>query len=151
MSDKPSAETGTGGGAFQAAQDAVASVAEQVRATAPGAYEAGAKTARYIGETTSEHPISVLLATAALAFLAGYASHTQGRDDRRSWERQAQDWRRRGYELNDRVRSAAPTVSQAATEAGEYVAQNVRDHPFTGVLIAGSVFGLLGYLLGNRD
>ena len=77
MSDKPSAETGTGGGAFQAAQDAVASAAEQVRATAPGAYEAGAKTARYIGEATSEHPLSVLLATAALAFLAGYASHTQ--------------------------------------------------------------------------
>jgi len=48
------------------------------------------------------------------------------------------------------VRSAAPTVSQAATDAGEYVAQNVRENPLTGVLIAGSVFGLLGYLLGNR-
>ena len=74
VSDKPSADTGAGGSAFQAAKEAVASTAEQVRASAPGAYDA-------VGEATADHPVPVLLVTAALAFLAGYASHTQGVDD----------------------------------------------------------------------
>ena len=68
MSDKPSDDAGTGG-AFQAAKDAVASAAEQVRASAPGAYDASAKAARYVGEATADHPLPVLLVTAALAFL----------------------------------------------------------------------------------
>ena len=82
VSDNPSADTGAGGSAFQAAKDAVASAAEQVRASAPGAYDASAKAARYVGEATADHPLPVLLVTAVLAFLAGYASHTRGEGDR---------------------------------------------------------------------
>ena len=150
MSDKPSADAGTEGGAFQAAKDAVASAAEQVRAGAPGAYEASAKAARYVGETTAEHPLPILLVTAAVAFLAGYVSHTRGEDKRSSWGRQADEWQKRGYELSQRARAAAPSVSQAATDAGQYVAQNVREHPIPGVMIAGAVFCMLGYLLRGR-
>ena len=95
MSDKPSDDAGTGG-AFQAAKDAVASAAEQVRASAPGAYDASAKAARYVGEATADHPLPILLVTAALAFLAGYASHTRRKDDRWSWRNQAADWQKRG-------------------------------------------------------
>src|SRR4051812_15794874 len=113
VSDKPSDDAGTGGGAFQAAKDAVASAAEQVRASAPSAYDASAKAAHYVGEATADHPLPVLLVTAALAFLAGYASHTRREDDRRSWRNQAAaDWQKRGYELGERARAAAPAVSQ---------------------------------------
>lgn len=150
MSDKPSADTDAGGGAFQAAKDAVASAAEQVRASAPGAYDASAKAARYVGETTADHPLPVLLLTAALAFLAGYASHTRGEDDRRS-RNQIGDWQKRGHEVSERARAAAPAVSQAAADAGQYVAQNVREHPIPGAVIAGAVGCMLGYLLSRRD
>ena len=146
MSDKPSDDAGTGGGAFQAAKDAVASAAEQVRASAPSAYDASAKAAHYVGEATSDHPLPVLLVTAALAFLAGYASHTRREDDRRSWRNQ-----KRGYELGERARAAAPAVSQGATNAGQYVAQNVREHPIPGAIIAGAVVCMLGYLLSRHD
>ena len=151
MSDKPSDDAGTGGGAFQAAKDAVASAAEQVRASAPGAYDASAKAARYVGEATADHPLPVLLVTAALAFLAGYASHTRREDDRWSWRNQAADWQKRGYELGERARAAAPAVSQGATNAGQYVAQNVREHPIPGAIIAGAVVCMLGYLLSRHD
>src|SRR3982074_2915492 len=113
VSDKPSDDAGTGG-AFQAAKDAVASAAEQVRASAPGAYDASAKAARYMGEATADHPLPVLLVTAAVAFLAGYASHRR-EDDRWNWRNQAGDWQKRGYELGERARAAAPAVSQGAT------------------------------------
>ena len=149
MSDKPSDDAGTGGGAFQAAKDAVASAAEQVRASAPGAYDASAKAAHYVGEATSDHPLPVLLVTADLAFLAGYASHTRRKDDRWSWR--AADWQKRGYELGERARAAAPAVSQGATNAGQYVAQNVREHPIPGAIIAGAVVCMLGYLLSRHD
>ena len=139
MSDKPSDDAGTGGGAFQSAKDAVASAAEQVRASAPSAYDASAKAAHYVGEATADHPLPVLLVTAALAFLAGYASHTRREDDRWSWRNQAADWQKRGYELGERARAAAPAVSQGATNAGQYVAQNVREHPIPGAIIAGAV------------
>ena len=145
MSDKPSDDAGAGGGAFQAAKDAVASAAEQVRASAPGAYDASAKAARYVGEATADHPLPVLLVTAALAFLAGYASHTRREDDRWSWRNQAGDWQKRGYELSERARAAAPAVSQGATNAGQYVAQNVREHPIPGAIIAGAVVCMLGF------
>lgn len=69
MSDKPSPDTDTGGSGFQAAKDAVASAAEQVRASAPGAYDAGAKAARYVGEATADHPVSALLVTLPWPFL----------------------------------------------------------------------------------
>ena len=150
MSDKPSDDAGTGG-AFQAAKDAVASAAEQARASAPGAYDASAKAARYVGEATADHPLPVLLVTAALAFLAGYASHTRREDDRWSWRNQAGDWQKRGYELGERARAAAPAVSQGATDAGRYVAQNVREHPIRGTIIAGAVVCMLGYLLSRHD
>ena len=159
MSDKPSDDAGTEGGAFQAAKDAVASAAEQVvasaaeqvRASAPGAYDASAKAARYVGEAAVDHPLPVLLVTAALAFLAGYASHTRREDDRRSWRNQAADWQKRGYELGERARAAAPAVSQGATNAGQYVAQNVREHPIPGAIIAGAGVCMLGYLLSRHD
>jgi hypothetical protein len=48
VSDTPSADSGDRGSSFQAAKDAVASAAEQVRANAPGAYDASAKAARYV-------------------------------------------------------------------------------------------------------
>jgi ElaB/YqjD/DUF883 family membrane-anchored ribosome-binding protein len=148
VSDNPS--TDSGGSASQAAKDAVASAAEQVGASASGAYDASAKAARYVGGATADHPLPVLLVTAALAFLAGYASHTRREDDR-SWRKQAADWQKRGYELGERARAAAPAVSQGATNAGQYVAQNVREHPIPGAIIAGAVVCMLGYLLSRHD
>ena len=150
VSDKSSADTGAGESAFQAAKDAVASAAEQVRASAPGAYDASTKAARYVGEATADHPLPVLLVTAALAFLAGYASHSRGKDDRWDWRNQTGDWQKRGYELSERARAAAPVVSQAAADAGQYVAKNVREHPIPGAMIAGAVICILGYLLSGR-
>jgi ElaB/YqjD/DUF883 family membrane-anchored ribosome-binding protein len=146
VSDKPSTDSDAGGSAFQAAKDAVASAAEQVRASAPGAYDASANAARYVGEATSEHPLAVLLGTAALAFLVGYVSHTQGKK-----QNQIGNWQKRGYELSQRARAAAPAVSQAASDAGEYVVGNVREHPVPGMVVAGAVVGMLGYLLFKRD
>jgi ElaB/YqjD/DUF883 family membrane-anchored ribosome-binding protein len=151
VSDKPSAGTDDEGSGFQAAKDAVASAAEQVRASAPGAYDAGAKAARYVGEATADHPVSALLVTAALAFLAGYASHTRRQNNQWDWRNQAGDWQKRGYELSERARTAALAVSQAAADAGQYVAQNVREHPIPGAVIAGAVVCMLGYLLCRRD
>ena len=148
VSDNPSADTGAGGSAFQAAKDAVASAAEQVRASAPGAYDASAKAARYVGEATADHPLPVLLVTAVLAFLAGYASHTRGEGD--GWKSQTADWQKRGSELSERARAAAPAVSQAAADAGQYVAQNVREHPIPGGIVAGALICTLGYLLFRR-
>ena len=69
MSDTPSADSGDKGSSFQAAKDAVASAAEQVRANAPGAYDASAKAARYVGEATADHPLPVVLVTAPWHFL----------------------------------------------------------------------------------
>ena len=59
MSDTPSANSGDRGSSFQAAKEAVAS-AEQVRANAPGAYDASAKAARYVREATADHPLPVV-------------------------------------------------------------------------------------------
>ena len=102
MSDNPSADSG--GSAFQAAKDAVTSAAEHVGASATGAYDASAKAARYVGGATADHPVPVLLVTAALAFLAGYTSHSRGRSDRWDARSQISDWQKRGYELSDRAR-----------------------------------------------
>ena len=52
-------------------KDAAAAAAEKVRESAPGAYDASAKAARYVGDTASEYPAFVLIGTAALAFLGG--------------------------------------------------------------------------------
>jgi len=149
VSDNPSADSG--GSAFQAAKDAVTSAAEHVGASATGAYDASAKAARYVGGATADHPVPVLLVTAALAFLAGYTSHSRGRSDRWDARSQISDWQKRGYELSDRAREAAPGVAQAAADAGQYISQNVRQHPIPGGIIAGAVVCLLGYLLSRSD
>jgi ElaB/YqjD/DUF883 family membrane-anchored ribosome-binding protein len=137
MSERTWTDDGSGEGGF--------------RAAASGAQDAATKAAQYVTETTSEHPASVLigaLGTAALAFLVGYVSNNRSRRD---WERQASDWQKRGAEISDRVRSAAPGVSEAASNAGEYVSRNARDKPVLGLLSAAAVGCILGYSLRNRD
>jgi ElaB/YqjD/DUF883 family membrane-anchored ribosome-binding protein len=148
MSDKMSGDT-NGEGVFSAAKEAIGSAAEKVRATAPGTYDAGAKAARYVGETASQHPFPVLVGTVAVAFLSGWLSAT-ATDNRRGWQKETRNWRQRGYEMSDRVRSAAPGVSKAADDAGEYVSQTVRENPISGLLIAAAVGGVLSYLFRNR-
>jgi ElaB/YqjD/DUF883 family membrane-anchored ribosome-binding protein len=144
MSDETSGDTGEG--VLHAAKEAIGSAAEKVRAAAPGTYDAGAKAARYVGETASEHPY--LVGIAVIAFLGGVLSATVSRDNRRrDWQEQARNWRDRGYE---RVRSATPAVSQAADDAGAYVSQTVRENPISGLLIAAAVGGVLSYLFQNR-
>jgi hypothetical protein len=59
-------------GVYGAAKEAIGSAAEQVRAAAPGTYDAGARAARYVGEMASEHPI--LVGIAVIAFLGGILS-----------------------------------------------------------------------------
>jgi hypothetical protein len=149
MSDK-AAGGGSGEGIYGAAKEALDSAAEQVRASAPETYDAGVRAARYIGETASEHPF--LLGTAIIAFLGGLLTATVNRDSRRrDWQEQARDWRGRGFEMANNVRSVAPDVSKAAGEAGKYVSESVRENPLSGILIAAAVGGILGYLLHTRS
>ena len=86
MSDGTSADTGSGESAFGSAKAAAAAAAEKVRESAPGAYDASAKAARYVGDTASEHPAFVLIGTAALAFLGGLLKPRK----RRKWSRSAE-------------------------------------------------------------
>jgi len=149
MSDRTS-DNGSGESIYGAAKEAVGSAAEQVRAAAPGTYDAGVKAARYVGETASEHPL--IVGMAALAFVGGLISASaSGGRHRTDWRDQARGWGDRGYEIGGRVRSAAPDASRAAAEAGEYVSQSVRENPMSGLLIAAAVGGLLGYLLHGRS
>jgi ElaB/YqjD/DUF883 family membrane-anchored ribosome-binding protein len=147
MSDRTSADTSTVKSAIGSAKDAAASAAEKLRESAPGAYDASAKAARYVGDTASEHPVFVLIGTAALAFLSGLLT---GRGDSGAGRQKQSNWRKRGHEMSDRVRSAAPGVSDAATNAGEYVARNVRENPIPGLLITAAAACVIGYLLQNR-
>ena len=101
-------------------------------------------------EVASEHPLPILLAAAALAFITGYVSHTRSRDDRGSWRNQGRDWQKRGYELAESARASAPQVSQAATDVGQYVAHNAREHPVSGLLIAGAVGWMVASWLRTR-
>jgi hypothetical protein len=78
------------------AKDAVESAAEQVRAAAPGVYDASAKAGRYVEEVASEHPLPILLAAPALAFAAGHVSYTRSRDNRGGRRRLAKTWLRAG-------------------------------------------------------
>ena len=96
-------------GVYGAAKEAIGSAAEQVRAAAPGTYDAGARAARYVGETASEHPI--LVGIAVIAFLGGILSATVSRSSNRrgGWQQQARNWRDRGYEMSDRLQSPRPT------------------------------------------
>jgi ElaB/YqjD/DUF883 family membrane-anchored ribosome-binding protein len=131
------------------AKEALGSAAEQVRAAAPGTYDAGVRAARYVGETASEHPF--LVGIAVIAFLGGLLSATVNRDSRRrGWQEEARNWRDRGQEMSDRVRSAAPDISKAADDAGEYLSQTVRENPISGLLVAAVVGGVLSYLIQRR-
>jgi ElaB/YqjD/DUF883 family membrane-anchored ribosome-binding protein len=149
MSDRMSGGE-SGEGVYGAAKEAVGAAAEQVRAAAPGTYDAGARAARYVGETASEHPF--LVGTAVIAFLGGILSATVSRSNRRGgWQEQARDWRDRGYEMSDRLQSAAPDVSKVAGDAGKYVSQAMSENSISGLLIAAAVGGVLGYLLHSRS
>ena len=129
MSDRTWADTG-----IAAATDAVASAAEQVRASAPGAYDASKRAASYVGETASEHPVSVLLGTAAVAFIAGYLSNARSGNDTGDGQKRSRDWQKRAYEMSDRVRSEAPRASAAANKASQYVSRNTGESPISGFL-----------------
>ena len=148
MSERMSGgESGEGG--YGAAKEAIGAAAEQVRAAAPRTYDAGARAARYVGETASEHPF--LVGTAVIAFLGGILSATVSRSNRRSgWREQARNWRDRGYEMSDRVQSAAPEISKAAGDAGSYVSQSIGENSALGLLVAAVVGGIVGYLLHSR-
>jgi ElaB/YqjD/DUF883 family membrane-anchored ribosome-binding protein len=145
MSDRNSTDSGTA-----AATDALSSAAEQVRSSATGAYDAAKSATGYVGETASEYPVSVLLGTAAVAFFAGYLSSTRSGAKESDWQKRSRDWQRRATEVSDRVRSVAPSASEAANDASQYVARNVREYPFSGLLSAAAVAGLLGYFLQSR-
>ena len=149
MSDRTSGGESGEGGVYGAAKEAIGAAAEQVRAAAPGTYDAGARAARYVGETASEHPF--LVGTAVIAFLGGILSATVSRSNRRSdWQEQARNWRDRGSEMSDRLQSAAPDVSKVAGDAGKYVSQAMSENSVSGLLIAAAVGGILGYLLHSR-
>jgi len=129
-------------GTFSAAQEAVGSAATS-------SYEAGAKAARYVSDTTSEHPFPVLAGVAIAAFLAGILSASGGSDKRRDWH-DARNWRDRSREMANRARSSAPDVSRVANDAGEYAYRTVSENPFSSALAAAAVVGLIGYLSGRR-
>jgi len=148
MSDNR-ASGGNGQGVYGAAKEAIESAAEQVRAAAPGTYEASAKAARYVGDTASEHPFPLLAGAIAIAFFSGWLL-PKGGDSRRDWQKQARNWQERGYEMRDRVRAAVPDVSNAADEAGEYLSQGVRENPIAGLLIAAAVGVFLSLLFRSR-
>jgi hypothetical protein len=138
MSDRMSGGE-SGEGVYGAAKEATGSAAEQVRAAAPGTYDAGARAARYVGETVSEHPF--LVGTAVIAFLGGILSATVSRSSNRrsDWQEQARNWRDRGSEMSDRLQSAAPDVSKVAGDAGKYVSQAMSESSVSGLLIAAAV------------
>jgi ElaB/YqjD/DUF883 family membrane-anchored ribosome-binding protein len=153
MSNTTSTGGSTSQGTFRTAQEAVGSAAEQVRAAAPAAYDAGAKAARYVGSTASEYPLTTLLVTAGLAYLAGVLSNSS----RGGW----QNWQDSANAIRQQVRSAAPSMSEAASyssdyvtrsakDAGNYVTQGVREYPISVLLGTAVVSGLLGYLLQGR-
>ena len=149
MSERMSGgESGEGG--YGAAKEAIGAAAEQVRAAAPRTYDAGARAARYVGETASEHPFVVGIAV--VAFVGGLLSATVSRSNRRSdWREQARNWRDRGYEMSEHVKAAAPDISKVAGDAGRYVSEAMRDNSAPGLLIAAVVGGVIGYLFHNRS
>jgi len=140
MSDRAWADT------REATTDAVASAAEKVRASAPDAYEAAKKAASYVGETATEHPVSVLLGTAAFAFLVGYLSNFGRGDDEGDWRKRSRSWRKYADEMSDRARSAAPSASEA-DQVRQRVTQTAGSHPVSSLLGVGAAVCLLGYLL----
>ena len=144
MSDRGWADTRTA-----SATDAVASAAEKVRESAPGAYDAAKNAANYVGETATEHLVSMLLGTASFAFLVGYLSNRRSGYDEGDWQKRSRDWRRYAGEMSDRARSAIPSASEA-DEVRQYVTQTAGNHPVSSLLGVGAVVCLLGYLLQSR-
>lgn len=92
--------------------------------------------------------VGTMLIALVGAFLGAVLSRDQGRLD---WPGQARDWRDRGVEIRNQIRSAAPDVSKAADDAGRHVSQTARQIPISGLLIAAAVGSLLGYLLHGRS
>ena len=110
---------GNGHGTFSAAQEAVGSAATST-------YDAGARAARYVSDTTSEYPFPVLVGVAIAAFLGGMLASGSS-DKRRDWHKDARNWRDRGREMGNRARSSAPDVSKVADDASDYVYRTVSE------------------------
>jgi hypothetical protein len=144
MSDRAWADTKTA-----STTDAIASAAEKVRASAPDAYEAAKNAASYVGETATEHPVSVLLGMAAFAFLVGYLSNNRSGDDEGDRRKRSRNWRGYADEMSDRARSAAPSASEA-DEVRQHVTRTAGNHPVSSLLGVGAAVCLLSYLLQSR-
>ena len=130
--------------------DAAASVADKVRESAPGAYDAAKNAASYVGETATEHPVSVLLGTAVFAFLVGYLSNFGRGDDEDDRRKRLRSWRGYADEMSDRARSAAPSASEAVDDVRQRVSRTTSNHPVSSLLGVGAAVCLLGYLLRSR-
>ena len=171
MSGTTSAGNTTGQSTYQAAQDALGSAAEQVRAAAPSAYGAAERGTQYVSSTVSEYPLIALIATAGLAYLLGWLS--SGSDDRSTnWQNQAKAVRQGVRSMGSSVPETATNASQrgrsamnyatqsaadasdyvrrTASNAGDYVTESVRDYPTSALVGAAAVGALLGYLLRGR-
>jgi len=103
---------------FRTAREAVGSAAEQVKAAAPSAYDAGAKAVQNVGSTASEYPLTTLLVTAGLAYLAGLLSNSSS-GGRQNWQDSADAIRKQ-------VRSTTPRMPEAARYVGDQVAQSAK-------------------------
>ena len=81
-----------------------------MRGAALPAYDA-AKTQRAPLENPQEnrldYPISVLLGTALVAFLAGYLSNARGAEEGSDWQKRSCDWQRRAHDQRSRALSGA--------------------------------------------
>jgi len=119
MSDSTSSGSSASQETLRAAGNAVGSAAEQIKATASGAYDAGAKASQYVGSTASEHPLTTLLITAGVAYLAGALS-SRSRSGSQSWRDSADAIRRQ-------VQSAASSIPDATSYARGPIAQSARD------------------------
>lgn len=88
MSNTTSTGSSSSPETLRTAREAVDSAAERIKAAGPAAYDAGAKAAQYVGSTASEYPLTTLLVTAALAYLAGVLTNSY-RDGQQNWQNSA--------------------------------------------------------------
>jgi ElaB/YqjD/DUF883 family membrane-anchored ribosome-binding protein len=171
MSGTTSAGNTTGQSTYQAAKDALGSAAEQARAAAPSAYGAAERGTQYVSGTVSEYPLTILLATAGVAYLLGWLSSSSG-DRGMNWQDRAKAVRQGARSMssslpematnasqrgrsatNYATRSAADAsdyLRQTASGAGDYVTQSVRDYPTSALVGVAAVGAVLGYLLRGR-